>query len=59
MDHRMIENSVFLVSHKYLYYGETEYEYRRFIKRRETASPKSNISIMIQCIILTILRLTE
>lgn len=32
MDHRMIENSVFLVSHKYLYYGETEYEYRPIYK---------------------------
>ena len=28
IDHRVIDNSIFLVSHKYLYYGNVEYEYR-------------------------------
>lgn len=28
MDHRIIEDSLFLVSHKYLYYGDVDYEYR-------------------------------
>jgi len=28
LDHRIIDNSIFLVSHKYVYYGDVEYEYR-------------------------------
>lgn len=28
MDHRIIDDSIFLVSHKYVYYGEIDYEYR-------------------------------
>ncbi|MDD3938264.1 MAG: beta-propeller domain-containing protein [Bacilli bacterium] len=32
MDHRVIDNSVFLVSHKYLYLGDVEYEYRPIYK---------------------------
>lgn len=32
MDHRVIDNSVFLVSHKYLYLGDVDYEYRPMYK---------------------------
>ena len=41
MDHRIIEDSIFLVSHKYAYYGDVEYEYRptyRITKNGETVT---------------------
>jgi uncharacterized secreted protein with C-terminal beta-propeller domain len=40
IDHRVIDNSIFLVSHKYLYYGNVEYEYRPTYKVTKNSVPE-------------------